>query len=396
MAKKLVVLGGGVSQVPLIRKAKELGLHVIVVSKPGGYPGLALADQVWDIDTTDAGQIAKAAARERVNGVCTTGTDVAVPAIGRTAAALGLAGVPYEAALLCSDKRRMKEALLRHGVRTASYVTVGGEEEARAAFAQLGAPVIFKAVDGAASKGVVRVDAAEQIPYACSVAMAHTREREFIVEKFIEGVEFGAQAFVHRGELKFVLPHGDMMFHGDAGVPVGHYMPLELPPSTLAAVKDTLVRSVRALGMNDCAVNADMMLCGDGIYVLEVGARAGATCLPELVSTYLGFDYYEQMIRAALGMRPLFPQQASQPCACCLLMSPADGRIARQRYTGSADPDVLQVSFDYREGDTVRRFRIGTDRIGHIIAKGSDAAEALAALERAKARVEIEIDAGAG
>ena len=394
MAKKLMVLGGGVSQLPLIRRAKELGLRVIVVSKAGDYPGLLLADSVWEIDTTDAEGIAAAALREKIDGVCTTGTDVAIPAVGRTAAALGMAGVPYESALLCSDKRKMKEALVRSGIRTAPFVTVSNEEEARAAFERFGAPVMFKAVDGAASKGIVRVDSPEHIGYAFSVAMAHTRKREIIVEAFIQGVEFGAQAFVYRNKLMFVLSHGDTMFHGDAGVPVGHYMPLELSAAAQADVERTLVNSVRALGMNHCAVNADLMLCGDEVYVLEIGARAGATCLPELVSTYLGFDYYEQMIRAALGMRPQFPMvQSAQPCACCLLMSPADGRIARQAYGGGADPDVLDVSFDYDVGDTVRRFRIGTDRIGHVIAKGANAAAATAALERARAAIAIEIDA---
>ena len=44
--KKLIILGAGIYQAPLIRQAKELGLFVIVVSSPGDYPGFALADKV--------------------------------------------------------------------------------------------------------------------------------------------------------------------------------------------------------------------------------------------------------------------------------------------------------------------------------------------------------------
>ena len=41
--KKVMVLGAGHYQVPLISKAKELGLFTIVCSIAGNYPGLAIA-----------------------------------------------------------------------------------------------------------------------------------------------------------------------------------------------------------------------------------------------------------------------------------------------------------------------------------------------------------------
>ena len=43
--KKIMILGAGIYQVPLIKTAKRLGLYTIVVSIPGNYPGFALALQ---------------------------------------------------------------------------------------------------------------------------------------------------------------------------------------------------------------------------------------------------------------------------------------------------------------------------------------------------------------
>ena len=43
--KKIMILGAGIYQVPLILKAKEMGLYTLVVSYPGPYPGFALADE---------------------------------------------------------------------------------------------------------------------------------------------------------------------------------------------------------------------------------------------------------------------------------------------------------------------------------------------------------------
>ena len=38
--KKIMILGAGIYQVPLILKAKEMGLYTLVVSYPGPYPAL--------------------------------------------------------------------------------------------------------------------------------------------------------------------------------------------------------------------------------------------------------------------------------------------------------------------------------------------------------------------
>ena len=50
--KKLMVLGAGIYQVPLIKKAKSMGLYTIVTSIPGNYPGFKYADEVLYVDTT--------------------------------------------------------------------------------------------------------------------------------------------------------------------------------------------------------------------------------------------------------------------------------------------------------------------------------------------------------
>lgn len=59
--KKLMILGAGIYQVPLIRKAREMGLETIAVSIPGDYPGFACADRVLYLNTRDSEGILKAA-----------------------------------------------------------------------------------------------------------------------------------------------------------------------------------------------------------------------------------------------------------------------------------------------------------------------------------------------
>ena len=51
--KKILILGASIYQVPLIQTAKRLGFYTIVASIPGEYPGFALADKVYYINTVD-------------------------------------------------------------------------------------------------------------------------------------------------------------------------------------------------------------------------------------------------------------------------------------------------------------------------------------------------------
>ncbi|MDZ7717881.1 MAG: hypothetical protein U5K72_03550 [Balneolaceae bacterium] len=47
--------------------------------------------------------------------------------------------------------------------------------------------------------------------------------------------------------------------------------------------------------------NVDVMICDDKPYIIEIGARMGATCLPEIISIYNDFNAYEFIINLALG-----------------------------------------------------------------------------------------------
>lgn len=56
-----MILGAGIYQVPLIWTARRMGLYTIVVSIPGDYPGFALADKIYELNTRDKEAILAAA-----------------------------------------------------------------------------------------------------------------------------------------------------------------------------------------------------------------------------------------------------------------------------------------------------------------------------------------------
>lgn len=393
--KKIMILGAGIYQLPLIKKARQMGLYTIVASIPGNYPGFAFADKVVYENTTDCEAILKVCREENVDGIVVCGTDVCVPTQGYVCDALGLKGLSYQAALVAQDKSLMKKCFASGGVRTApcEYVDIRNDNPVQIC-EKIGYPVIFKSVDSSGSRGITRVDSPAQIDYAYRQVCANTRADHYLIEKYLIGEEFGAQAFVYDGTIRFILPHGDYVFHGDTGVPIGHFAPYNMGQAIVEDAKEQLRMAVNAMGVDNCAINADFILCDGKTYVLEIGARAGATCLVEMTGIYYGFDYYEKIIEAALGIEPDFTPVLDrfQPSAEMLFMAEKTGVISEITMPESMDPRVLDCSLDYGVGDRVRKFAKGPDRIGQCIAVGDSVEQAKALVDEAMQAVMIAIE----
>lgn len=399
--KKILILGAGIYQVPLIKTAKRMGLYTIVASIRGNYPGFELADKVYYENTTDYAKILSIARREKIDGIITTGTDVAVITIGRVCDTLGLTGLCFKSAEIATDKLLMKSCYEKYGVRTARFRKISFDNENyKEDLTNLQFPVMFKSVDSSGSRGIIKVNSPDEFGSARNSVLDNTRSNYFIVEEFIEGEEFGAQAFVKDGEVQFILPHGDYVFKGDTGVPIGHFAPYNLDHSVEEDAKDQLRRAIKAMGLDNCAINADFIMKDNKTYVLEIGGRSGATCLAELVSIYYGYDYYEKILLTALGEDVDFSAADGSPADSCtgvpnasmLLMSDKDGCIKSQENKNPDNPDIVDIQFDFKPGDKVHKFKVGPHRIGHVITKGKSLEEAVCTLNMALENIEINIE----
>lgn len=388
-----MILGAGIYQVPLIKTAKKLGYYTIVVSIVGNYPGFEFADKVYYEDTTNYQKILTIAQDEKIDGIVTAGTDVAVPTIGKVCDSLGLKGISFESAKIASNKMLMKKAFEEYGVRTARFREVPFDSEIiKKEVENLSLPLMFKAVDTSGSRGIIRVNSYDEFPEAMEYTKKATKLDYFIIEEFVEGEEFGAQAFVLDGKIQFILPHGDYVFKGDTGVPVGHYAPYSVSEEVLQDTSVQLKNAIDAMKLNNCAINADFILSNGQVYVLEIGGRSGATCLAELTSIYFDFDYYEKMLQVAIGEKVSFESQSKTPNASMLLTSSKSGRIVTQEVEKIDDSNVVEIQFDYQKGDHVNIFKVGPDRMGHVITKGATLEDAVKLLNDVLKKIKIEVE----
>lgn len=374
--KKLMVLGAGIYQVPLIRKAKEMGIYTIAVSIPGNYPGFSIADKCLYVNTTDSEGVLKAATDEEVDGICTTGTDVCVPAMANACEILGLPGISRSAAALLSDKCTMKQMFKDGGVRTADFRVVQTLEEAADAVREIGFPVMVKAPDSSGSRGITAVDEADGLEDAFSEAMRVSRSGRVIVEKCLKGgYEIGLDAFVKDGRVVMFLPHDKKVYRTSrAGMPAGHAFPFSGDGALTDELKNQLERAVLASGADNCAINSDIMIVDGVPWFLEMGGRCGATGIPELITIFTGVDYYGLIIETALGTGIVPEKFDSRPCMSRLIFSDRTGTVTHIDEEGlkAIMDSGTEISLDVKAGDEVFAAKNGTDRIGQLIIPSND------------------------
>lgn len=118
------------------------------------------------------------------------------------------------------------------------------------------------------------------------------------------GTEIGVDGMVQNGELVFLAPHEKFVYHTDkTTIPAGHGFPYRGSEKVLSEIEHQMRLAVQALGLDDCSVNADVFVDGERVSIIEIGGRTGATCIPELISMYYGFDFMRKFCRTRSGSR---------------------------------------------------------------------------------------------
>lgn len=377
--KKILILGGGLAQLGLIKTAKSMGLQTIVVGIAGNYPGYEVADKVICEDIFNKEAILHIAKQEKVDGVAMVCSDYGLETLGYINDHMRLHGLSEAGAINSSDKMKMKLLLQKNGVNTARFKIVRNDSEIANSLKELSLPVIVKAVDLQGSRGIYICRTEDELYCNYKKSLLESKHDYCIVEEFVEGREFGAQAFIQNGNFLFILPHGDEILQfGETSVPIGHHVPLfnkeELYYDRIC--KETM-KAIAALGLDNCAVNIDFIERAGIPYVLELTGRAGANSLPELVSEYFGINYYELVIRNSLGESVSDLVQTQNTHKFCImsrqLFAKQSGVVHEIR--SSKVEGLSSFNLFIKEGDEIYEFRNSNDCIGRVIFKGESKAD---------------------
>lgn len=304
MNKKILILGAGEGQMPLIHRAKEAGWHTIVVSPKGDYPGFELADEVAYCNIADIDAVVEFAKTMQVQAIATDQTDIPVMAIQRVAKEMGVPAIHCEDINNFRYKSRMRELCQSAGIKTIPYLVTNDIHAVKYFFEQQVGSVIIKPVDSQGSRGVTQVKTIAELRDAFDKAMSYSKEKKVIAEQFIDGQEVEVDTVMYHDEIKAVLI-GDV-FNFDTIQIFSAYeriYPSQLPTATQDEIRRVNAQTLKVLGLHTGWTHGEYMVAKNGdVYLLEVGARGGGNYIgSDIVKTMIGVSTDEMAFRTAIG-----------------------------------------------------------------------------------------------
>lgn len=385
--KKLMVLAAGLLQLPVIKKAHEMGVYVIAVDDDPNAPGMALADKaIVPSGLINEEKLLSIARHERIDGVIHPCSEVAMNVMGRINDELHLHGISRETAVRATNKHLMREAFDKYGAPSPKSYCTDDVQEGYKLFLSIGGKAILKPSRNSGSRGIAEIEQGlsfEAFAPLFERSKEESRDKSVMIEQFVEGPEFSVEIIVSHGTVNVLQVTDKKTTEAPYFVELGHNQPSLFPAEIVEAVKDAAVRGVKALELNDCAAHAEVKVQDGNPYIMEIGARLGGDFIStELTHLSTGIDMVAAAINVALGEEPNLNPIAKPQGVAIRYFTPKTGVVkAIEGEELLKRPDVYDAEIYVKPGDEVREVKSSLDRSGHVIVTAQTPKDAIAEAE---------------
>lgn len=360
--KKLLFLGGALFQLPALKRAKELGCHLILVDGNPTVPGRSFADEFLTISTIDKEEILKAAIAGKIDGVMTYASDSSVGSVAHVAQQLGLPGNPPESALTIRRKDLFRDFQSRAGLPHPAYFAARTMEDVVKSIANLTFPLVVKPVDSAGTKGQSVIYSKNELERALTYALNHSREKIAVFESFIpsEIMELDGDVWFHNHRLSFRhYGHNHFQKNRISNVPLGEIFPAFMGDDLALKLDAQLNKVIEGLDLSTGCMNFDALVWNDEVYIIDIGLRNGGNYVPDLIKLSTGFDLTAAAIFSALGeeypSEQLFCENPA-PVASFFIGSRFGGIFKGVTFDESISSFVVETRMFLENGDVIQPF----------------------------------------
>lgn len=304
--KKIVVLGGGPNQMPLIKEAKSLGYRVVLCDFRDNVLGISLADIHYQVNTLNYDEVLDVCVAERPDGIVTN-SEPAVPIATKVACTLGLPGNTEESIEKLMSKNKFRHLQEKLGLFCPKFFLASSIEEVNENLPSLEFPIIIKPCECSGSRGSRRINCndSQEIEGAFNTCMALSRNSAVEVEEFIEMpslTTIEGEIFIHKGQILWNGLFYTTRSEALPMVPMTYTAPLSVSNEKLVKVKEALSLIFNGAGILHGEFNIEGYFTKDDeFFVVEINARQGGLFLPSFVSDSTGINYSKLLVSTSVG-----------------------------------------------------------------------------------------------
>lgn len=381
-----------------VKAAESLDIDLVVASEEA--PPFDMGDRYVQIDCRNPEKAAEtiAALGETVpiDGIIAA-DDQGVMVAAHATTMLGLPGNPPRAAAATRDKLAMRQALAAAELDQPRFAGMGPADSPPEVVAAIGAPVVIKPLDRAASQGVIRVDdPAQAADVAARIRQIVGADATLLVESYVPGPEIAIEGLLANGELT-VLAVFDKPDTLD-----GPYFPETLfitpsrhPEEILAEARRTADAALAAIGLVSGPVHIEFRLDGERARIIEVAGRSiGGLCSRSLDFGLMGTSLESLILRNAIGRPRDDLRRANVASGVLMIPTPMTGTLSA--VLGEEEtrqiPGITGVDFTIRPGGRVVAPPEGDRYLGFVYARAKTPEDVEFALRKAMSTLEVQLE----
>ena len=301
--KRLLIMGANPETVPLVEMANRMGVKTIVTSNNPGDMAKKVAWKSCDVDGLDVPGLIALAREEQVDGVLVGVADILVPAYCKVCNALNLpCYATREIVDVFSYKDVFKATCERYGIHGIPeyYLdeTMNPDDIANITF-----PVMVKPVDSCSGTGMTVCYKAEELSAAVQKALGASRQKRFIVEKYMQCEDMGMYYTFKDGECSASCIYDRYTTDEQKGlsrVCLGGTYPSKHIEEYFSRMHDNALRMFKAIGIRNGVLMLSAFYENGEFYVYDTGFRLQGEAPHLLMKAVNGFDQREMLIRFSL------------------------------------------------------------------------------------------------
>lgn len=382
--KRLMLLGGLRYLKPVIDAAHKQGYYVITADYLPKNIAHKWSDEYCNVSIIDKEAVLREAQRLQIDGIMSFACDPGVVAASYVQNKMGLPSFgPFESVEILQNKDKFRAFLAKNGFNVPQAKGFDSVEAAMQEIYWYPWPVIVKPTDAAGSKGVTRVDKAEDLRPALEYAMEHSISGHIIIEEFIDkqGCSSDTDSFSEDGKLKFVS-FCAQRFDAEATNP---YTPAAYSwPSTFTKEQEEYLTSeiqrlITLLNLKTVVYNIEVRVAPNGKpYIMELTPRGGGNRLCEMLRYATGVDMITAITRAMVGdpiLEPIEQKPYNGHWAEIILHADNDGVFDHLEISKELPAEIVEEDLWVVKGDKVEGFEGANNAIGTLVLNFNSAEE---------------------
>ena len=345
--KNIAIIGASYLQLPLIRKAKELGYKTHVFAWKTGDIGEKEADMFYPVSIVEKEKILEICKTIGIDGICSIASDLAIITVNYVAQNMGLISNSLDCTSKSTNKHLMRKCFELNNDPSPKSLEVDSSDNI--SLEGFKYPLIVKPTDRSGSRGICKILNESELKSAINKAIEESFEKKALIEEFAEGQEYSIECISFKGVHNFLSMTKKYTTGSPHFIETGHLEPAPVKNEVLDKVIKTTFHALDSLGIEYGASHTEIKIDDNGVIkIIEIGGRMGGDFIgSDLVHISTGFDFVKAVIDVAVGTKPKSFTTHNHNNACVKFVFSTEDLEKFRTAVADTRVKVMDSSIDY-------------------------------------------------